>query len=111
MTMRVVLLLLLSTVLMTHGKSERRRRKPKKPPHRRPPPNRPKRKSHGPPGFSVPPIGDILIEWPDDSDLCPDDGGIPKYEGTLPFTKDSAIDIFQWVAAMQMCFFDFVNDE
>eukprot|EP01084_Bolivina_argentea_P308951 534342_1 len=101
MTMRVVLLLLLSTVLMTHGMRRRLTHEPKKRPF-----------LHRPlPGFSVPPIGDILIEWPDDSDLCPDDGGIPKYEGTLPFTKDSAIDIFQWVAAMQMCFFDFVNDE
>eukprot|EP01084_Bolivina_argentea_P308952 534343_1 len=107
MTMRVVLLLLLSTVLMTHG----RRRKHNRPPYRRPPPLQLNQLYHGPPAFSVPPIGDILIEWPDDSDLCPDDGGIPKYEGTLPFTKDSAIDIFQWVAAMQMCFFDFVNDE
>eukprot|EP01084_Bolivina_argentea_P122122 216431_1 len=58
------------------------------------------RHSGGPPPQEVPPpIGEILIQWPDDSALCPDDGGIPKYGGRLPFTPGSAMGIYQWVAA------------
>eukprot|EP01084_Bolivina_argentea_P122126 216436_1 len=67
-------------------------------------PKGPKGEGHtlgpGPPLEVVPPpIGEILIQWPDDSALCPDDGGIPKYGGRLPFTPGSAMGIYQWVAA------------
>eukprot|EP01083_Nonionella_stella_P095651 268570_1 len=101
--MQVALLLLLSTVLMAQPPPPPGGGKGLGPP-------RPVGKGLGP-EVVPPPIGEILIEWPDDSDLCPDDGGIPKYGGRLPFTRGSAMGIYQWVAAMQMCFFDFVNDE
>eukprot|EP01084_Bolivina_argentea_P122123 216432_1 len=111
--MQVALLLLLSTVLMAQpppggggggggrfgGQGEKAHGPP---PEEKAHGPQPKGKGHGPPPEFEgvpPPIGEILIQWPDDSALCPDDGGIPKYGGRLPFTPGSAMGIYQWVAA------------